>query len=236
MKSLKKIQLNQRIVILYLITLVAIPLLQVFLLVIFPGIEENEETLLTFSALSNLVWYTVLTTLLFITAKTYLFKNQWVSFKANLKRSILLIILGVALMFISNMLINGLFTALGRELNPENQASLELIAGANMISTVSLIIFAGLLAPIAEEIVFRKGVYGILYEKFGNVVAIIGGAFFFGLIHVLLDLSNFINILPYFGLGLILSFMYYYSGKSIFVPIAMHMVINITSLIAMYIV
>lgn len=226
--------LNRRVIIIYLITLITVPLLQVLLLALIPSIQEQESTLMTFQAASNLVWYVTLTALLFITASRYLFKNQWVIFVQNKKRVLFLIALGVALMFTANILINGFFVAIGHELNPENQANLERIAQSGAFSVFSLVIFAGFLAPITEEIVFRKGVYGLFEKKYGNIVAIIINSFFFGLIHVLLDLSNFINILPYFGLGIVLSYMYYYSGKLIFVPIFMHMIMNLISLITMF--
>ena len=219
----------------YLLMLLLAGIIQVVSISIFPEIQNDENTFLTFNALMNLSVYLFLTIGMVLIAKRYLWKNQWVYFKSKLSMFSLLVIMGIFLMFTMNLLVLGLFTLFNVEINPENQQALELIAQSSTLNRLSLFIFAGFLAPIVEELVFRKSIYGMIERKLGVLSAIVFSSFLFGLIHVLIDLSNFIQILPYMGLGLVLGFMYYFSGKMIFVPIFMHMLMNILSVLALLI-
>ncbi len=233
--SLKKLfnSLNKGIVLIYVFTFALVPLLQIGAFVIFPEIFETDANVQSFSAGLNLFWYLSLTLLLFHFARIYLFKNQWLYFKKNWRKSLGFVLLGIFLMLSMNMFINTAFTVLDFELSSQNQASLEMLMDGRTFDLIALAIFAGILAPIAEEIVFRKGVYGLIHKKFGNLVAIIGSGLLFGLIHVTGELTNVISLAPYFGLGIILGFIYYYSSKMIFIPIAVHGALNIFSILSL---
>lgn len=225
--------LDKGILVIYLLTFLLVPLLQLLALAIFPSIFEDDAALTTFSAGLNLLWYLVLTLALLRFARIYLFKNQWIYFKENPKRSLLLVFLGLFLMFATNLFINTGFSIFGQELGSENQAALEEIISGRVFDMVAIVIFAGILAPIAEEIVFRKGLYGIIQKKAGNFVAILGSGLIFGLIHMTGELTNVVGMIPYFGLGIILSYIYYFSSKMIFVPIMVHGVMNLISILSL---
>jgi|AntRauTorckE6833_2_1112554.scaffolds.fasta_scaffold00518_14 membrane protease YdiL (CAAX protease family) len=225
--------LNKRIVAIYVLTFALVPIIQLGVMAIYPSLFESDANIQTFSAGMNLVWYVLLTSLLFYFTWIYLFKNQWLYFKKNPRRSFALILLGIFLMLSMNIFINTAFTVLDMDLSSQNQASLETLMDGRTFDLIALVIFAGVLAPIAEEIVFRKGLYGLIYNKFGNFAAIIGSGLLFGLIHVTGELTNVISLAPYFGLGIILGFIYYYSSKMIFIPIAVHAALNIFSLISL---
>ncbi|MFW6298558.1 MAG: CPBP family intramembrane glutamic endopeptidase [Bacillota bacterium] len=226
--------LEKGILMIYILTFLMVPVIQVIALNLFPDLLENNAALTSFSAGLNLLWYLVLTFLLFKFARIYLFKNQWVYFKDNPGRSFSLIILGLFLMFSMNMFISSGFTLFGQEVGSQNQAALEELILGRTFDMIAIVLFAGILAPIAEEIVFRKGLYGIIYRKFGNVAAIILSGILFGLIHMTSELTNVVGMIPYFGLGIILSYIYYFSSKMIFVPIVVHGVMNILSIAAIF--
>ncbi len=229
---LKKLfnSLNRGIIAIYILTFMVIPLLQLVAYIALPSIFEDEAALTSFSAGLNLFWYLTLTVILFRFAWIYLFKNQWVYFTKNLRRSILLVLLGLMLMFAMNMFINTGFAIFDLEIASENQAALEEILMGRTFDMIAIVIFAGLLAPIAEEIVFRKGVYGIIHKRAGNLAAILGSGILFGLIHMTSELTNVAGMIPYFGLGIVLSYIYYFSSKMIFVPILVHGVMNIIAI------
>lgn len=232
---LKKLSqpLDRGILLIYVLTFLLVPVIQLGVLVIFPSIFEDDAALTTFSAGLNLLWYLVLTLALFRFARIYLFKNQWVYFAENPRRSFLLVLLGLFLMLAMNIFINTGFTIFGQEVGSENQSALEEIMGGRAFDMVAIVVFAGILAPIAEEIVFRKGLYGIIHRKAGNFAAILGSGIIFGLIHMTGELTNVIGMIPYFGLGIILSYIYYFSSKMIFVPIMVHGVMNIISILTL---
>ena len=225
--------LDRGIVLIYVFTFTLLLITQLIALVIFPEILNSDADIQSFSAGLNLLWYAALTLLLFRFARIYLFKNQWLYFKKNPRRSFGLVLLGVFLMLSMNMFINTAFTVLDLNLSSQNQESLETLMDGRTFDLVALILFAGILAPIAEEIVFRKGLYGLINKKFGNLVAILGSGLLFGLVHVTGELTNVISLAPYFGLGIILGFIYYYSSKMIFIPIAVHAALNIFSIISL---
>lgn len=81
-------------------------------------------------------------------------------------------------------------------------------------------------APILEEIVFRKILFGNLLRKWGVAFAYVGSALVFGLIHF--DIPH---LLTYFGLGIVLAFLYHRTGR-IIVPMIAHAGMNLLVLIA----
>jgi membrane protease YdiL (CAAX protease family) len=106
-----------------------------------------------------------------------------------------------------------------------------------------MIIFITVLAPIVEEIVFRKGVYGIvgkISQNFlnnrdmdpkkshliANIIAIAISSLIFGAIHAV-D----VYILIYAGLGVALGTVYYMSNKNVFAAICVHILYNSISII-----
>ncbi|MBC2003714.1 CPBP family intramembrane metalloprotease [Listeria booriae] len=91
-----------------------------------------------------------------------------------------------------------------------------------------MIVFTSVLAPILEEIVFRKIIYGGLASRMNIHVAAVISSLFFGLMHM--DLAY---LLVYFVIGLILCYMYT-KTKRIAVPIAAHMLMNVIAMIIQF--
>ncbi|MBC1333875.1 CPBP family intramembrane metalloprotease [Listeria booriae] len=91
-----------------------------------------------------------------------------------------------------------------------------------------MIVFTSVLAPILEEIVFRKIIYGGLASGMNIHVAAVISSLFFGLMHM--DLAY---LLVYFVIGLILCYMYT-KTKRIAVPIAAHMLMNVIAMIIQF--
>ena len=80
-------------------------------------------------------------------------------------------------------------------------------------------IFTVIVAPIGEEIVFRKLIIDRT-QKYGAFVSIGLSALMFGLMH-----GNFYQFFYCFALGIILGYIYYTTGN-VWLTIAMHAVIN----------
>ncbi|MBC2257526.1 CPBP family intramembrane glutamic endopeptidase [Listeria booriae] len=91
-----------------------------------------------------------------------------------------------------------------------------------------MIVFTSVLAPILEEIVFRKIIYGGLASRMNIHVAAVISSLFFGLMHM--DLAY---LLVYFVIGLVLCYMYT-KTKRIAVPIAAHMLMNVIAMIIQF--
>ncbi|WP_010529431.1 CPBP family intramembrane glutamic endopeptidase [Lentibacillus jeotgali] len=87
------------------------------------------------------------------------------------------------------------------------------------------VIVTAIVAPILEEIVFRKIIFGELYKRMGFFLAAAISAFVFGIIH-----GEPEHILIYASIGFVFAFLYV-KTKRIIVPIIAHMVMNSISVI-----
>ncbi len=100
----------------------------------------------------------------------------------------------------------------------------ELPAGGVRIYFIFL---ALVLAPVAEELLFRGVLLPALSRRFGVGAAIVVSSALFALMHMHVP-----GLVPLFLLSIALSVAYIYT-RSVIVPIVMHMVFNSVSLLAM---
>ncbi|WP_106494741.1 CPBP family intramembrane glutamic endopeptidase [Lentibacillus sp. Marseille-P4043] len=92
-------------------------------------------------------------------------------------------------------------------------------------ATPLFIIIPALVAPILEEIIFRKIIFGGLYKKTNFFIAALLSAFIFAIIH-----GEPEHILIYGSMGFVFAFLYV-KTKRIIVPIIVHMAMNSISVI-----
>lgn len=100
---------------------------------------------------------------------------------------------------------------------------------AELIYTPSFsvqLLCVGILVPVAEELVFRGLIYRRLRRYSKILPAILISAFLFGIYH-----GNVVQFIYAFFAGIGLAFVYE-KKKSIFAPIILHVVMNITSCVA----
>ena len=86
---------------------------------------------------------------------------------------------------------------------------------------------ACVLAPINEELLFRRGLYHFFRQRFGRTFALIFSASLFGLSHV--SLTGF---LPLASLGVVLALAYERTGD-IRVPMIAHALFNMNTIVAL---
>lgn len=89
-------------------------------------------------------------------------------------------------------------------------------------------------APIVEELVFRKGFFSIIKNKW---LALVLGSLLFGLIHVLSEATFaafLINLIVYSSSGFAFGFVYIYYKENIYAPMFIHAVSNLVSVLAFY--
>ena len=142
------------------------------------------------------------------------FKKNW---KLNMDTAFKYWFIGLMIMCISNIAI-GLITDLSTSSN--EQAVQTLVS-----STPYLMLFtAGILAPIAEELTFRKGVSKLFKNKWIYATA---SGLIFGLLHVIGsgNILEYLYVIPYGSLGFFFA-LTYYDTKSIYPSIIMHAIHN----------
>jgi len=92
--------------------------------------------------------------------------------------------------------------------------------------TPLLVIVTSVIGPILEELIFRKIIFGSLYEKYSFWPAALVSSLLFAVVHMELE-----HLLLYTAMGLTFAFLYAKTGR-IFVPIFAHVAMN-TFVVAM---
>lgn len=127
-------------------------------------------------------------------------------------------LIGLIIMGTSNVLIT--FLATGAQASNEMGVQ-TMIHGAPLASFLA----AGILAPIIEELTFRKSFFDALKNKW---LFILTSGLIFGGLHVISATSwqDFLFIIPYSSLGVAFAAMVY-NRKNILTSISMHMIHNV---------
>ena len=148
-------------------------------------------------------------------------KKEFKVFKENIKGNLDIAFkywfIGLIIMCASNIII-GLLTPLNTSSNEQTVQTLVSVTPYLMLFT------AGILAPIAEEITFRKGVFKIFKNKWVFATA---SGLIFGFLHVVgsSNILEYLYIIPYGSLGFFFA-LTYYDTKSIYPSIIMHAIHN----------
>ncbi|QPC48490.1 CPBP family intramembrane metalloprotease [Mangrovibacillus cuniculi] len=139
--------------------------------------------------------------------------------------SVLFTILGLPLALFAQGFAALLEQAMGIELGSENT---QQIIGIIEQAPIFILVVA-VIGPILEEIVFRKVIFGALYERFSFFPAAIISSVIFSVGHMELE-----HTLLYTAMGLVFSFLYVYT-KRIIVPIIAHVAMNTFVVLAQYV-
>ncbi len=132
--------------------------------------------------------------------------------------SVVWAIVGVFMAFLAQSIAVQVEYALGIKMGSENT---KMIIG--IIDKVPLsIMVAAIIGPILEEIVFRKIIFGVLYEKMNFFFAALISSFIFALAHFEPE-----HVILYAAMGFTFAFLYV-KTKRILVPIFAHVVMNTT--------
>lgn len=147
-------------------------------------------------------------------------KNFWDIFKGPKASPIQIIgwgILGFFLILIGQSLAVQVETMIfGIEPGSDNTEML-----GNIMKTAPIMILsAAIFAPILEEIIFRRVIFGSLIQKYNFWISAIVSGLVFSAIHL-----EFEHLLLYAVCGLIFAFLYY-KTKSIWTSIISHMLLN----------
>lgn len=222
------------LVIFYIVIWIAVIIMQ--MIMVLPFVNSSGEIIMSDAeelrliSITNLTLYLSLFIIFVYILRSYL-KDQLIITKNNFGKFIKLTAIGLILLFIAVSVSALVMEYLGATENSENQEVLNSLVTAANFDKIALVVFSVFLAPFVEEMVFRRAVYGFL-EKTNIPLAIIVSGLSFGFIHVLS--GDFIQLVIYGSLGLALSYMYYYSKKSIMTVVAIHMIYNLIVTIVMF--
>lgn len=138
---------------------------------------------------------------------------------------------GVGLLFVSGILLTGLFSWLGVE--APTQEVVEAAESSDNFGELAVIVLViAVLAPILEEMLFRGVLLDVLKTRLALNPAIWVTGVVFGLVH-LTDPATLLLVPALAGLGVILGYVRMRSGGSLSRPILMHMGFNAVTAIAL---
>lgn len=144
---------------------------------------------------------------------------------ANPQQIIIWSILGVFMAYFAQVIaVNIEIHLFGIKTTSENTSTLmDITRMAPMF-----IIIPAIIAPILEEIVFRKIIFGAIYKRTNFFIGAAASSLIFGLIH-----GEPKHILIYASMGFVFAFVYV-KTKRIIVPIIVHMALNTITIIAQF--
>ena len=189
------------------------------LIILIFGIKKINDSNFT---ILYLVSYIIMLILLFFIYKKELIE-EWKKFKKNISKNLDIgfkyWLIGLAIMIGSNIIINMIF---GKGQSNNETAVQSMITALPIVMLIS----AGIIGPIIEEIVFRKSIKNLIKRKW---LFIITSALIFGFVHITSanDIKQLLFIIPYSALGYAFASMYY-ETDTIYTSIVMHQIHNIT--------
>lgn len=173
-----------------------------FIPILFFNIDTNNITIndkILITLLNDIILMTIL---IFLYRKELIidFKKLKENFNEIFDTSFKYWFLGLILMMISNIVIKVFFPVAVSG----NENTVQSLIKANPLA---LLITAGFIGPIIEELVFRTSIRDIFKNKWLFVFI---SALIFGFLHVIFAFENIIDLIymfPYFFLGLFLAYM-----------------------------
>jgi membrane protease YdiL (CAAX protease family) len=165
------------------------------------------------------------------------FKNNFKWMKDNKLESVGMVILIYIIEITASLVVSIIYdflisffqvtdTVLQNDVNIQNVTEI-----FNPVIGLFILTLAG---PVVEEIFFRLILVSELTKKFPSYIAILISSVAFASIHVHhFELSEFIGVIPHFGLGIVIG-TYFYKTKNILFPIIIHVFMNFSGILPFY--
>ncbi|WP_079478505.1 CPBP family intramembrane glutamic endopeptidase [Halobacillus salinus] len=184
------------------------------------GLGQNDAI-----AVWSVISFTIATILILYFLKNEMKQPEYRDERSSVGAIILWSIAGVFLALFAQGIAAAIETnLLGVPMGSENTMDLMRIARESPLFILLPVVFA----PITEEIIFRKIIFGSIYKKTNFWVAVIVSALVFGAFHF-----DFTHMLVYFSMGVVFAFLYV-KTRSIITPIVAHMAMNSFVVVTQY--
>ena len=165
----------------------------------------------------------------------YIFREDFIGYFKDLKKRPLFYVLLTIGLFIVGLILSGL-VSIWIEGDSKNQLFLEAAIKSNAAPLV--FVAAVIQAPILEELIFRKTLFGMLEKKFrlNKIVTLVIATLFFALIHVVSELTSgdpmqMLVVLTYIPLSLTLGIAYIQT-ENLLIPMIIHFLNNVLAFLS----
>ena len=188
-------------------------------------IEVIADRPAIFNAVDFLVFSLILLVVFFFIDKIDLKKN-WEAIKAEPKKYIAQMFYGFLMMFAANFLANIILMFFGTTETSNNEVAIRSMFNANPLNLGILFFSIGIMVPIVEEIIYRKVVFTLIEKHLKFKLTILISALLFAFMHIQ---GDYIQMIPYTAMGIVLGYVYYKSGRNVLVSSGVHMLNNLYS-------
>lgn len=210
-----------------------------------------NETISKISAFAgsfgNLITYIITTILVVIIMKESIkkdFNNLLINRGSWVVNCVLM---GFVFFWIANFIASNVIAIIGIQDEAGNEQGIINMMMSNPVNLIAMTIATVLLAPILEELVFRKCFFNFFSKKLSPIWVVIVTGLIFGSIHIIdpmigatIDFANgsgkaidilyqFSYIFVYGGMGIAFGLTYQYSKRNIIPCIILHMINNFIS-------
>ena len=199
-------------------------------------LENLQDNLIKYQGFMMSVAYIVTIALALVFLRK-MFIDDFKDFKCHWKKYLLLVLIGIASILAFAVLFDFLNEKLNIEGSSINQEAIEASLMGN--GKWAMIISSAILAPIVEDLVFRKFLYGFLSKtKLHIIFTTIIVALLFAFIHCTAeDFTKWVAyyfLLNYLALSLSITIPFVLAKGNVYVSIIVHMFNNIYTLLVLY--
>jgi len=185
-------------------------------------------------SLVNFLTYLALIPAIFYLLKVE-FTQDYLEFKLIKNEWFLIIMVGYLYLILGNVLSMYASEFIGTLIGivpSEAVNQMTIIRSLEGPGAIFMFLSAVIMGPIIEELIFRKSIFGLIKN---NTLALIVSAVIFGSIHLIGEasiLSALVNGISYYVMGFIFGYIYLKNNKNIMAPIAIHILSNLISILA----
>ena len=228
-------------------------IIQLFVLQV-PGTLVDDQLTESAANIVNILTQIFTYIALFVCAFLILFKdvkNDTLRMTKNFKRVILTALIGFAAMYAVNIVLNIFYQIIHLQGDSQNQETIESMFHQSPIALkIIYAVVVSLLAPIVEELIFRKSLFGVFKKlKIKKIFIVLITGAIFGLMHISTAIITYaiqgdygligpelLYGLNYISMGIIFGFVYYYAEENIYSSLILHIINNVISVIAIFLI
>ena len=155
------------------------------------------------------------------------FKKNWIDFKADSRNKTKGIFIGFLLLYIAMYFAQIILSVLGVTGTSNNELLIRSLFTPDPLNLGILFFLLVIVTPIVEEVIFRKVLFGFIEPKSNHIIAIVVSGLIFAFLHI--QDGDYIQMIPYTGMGLVLGYVYWKSNRNIYVSIGAHLLNNFVS-------
>lgn len=204
-----RVKFFSRSIFLFFLVVPLIRMLFYSLNIVFNVLDLGDKTLNEILAFFLNIFFAIiqLACCFWFAIKTKIFKQWFIKAfcQNNFLRTIIIIGIATMIFFVLQLLLSFIPGLIGSNGSSGNQSSLEQMT-SSVFGTINLFIASVIVAPIFEEIFYR---YYIIWFSNNSLIGYFLSVVYFASLHVM-TYGDFENIFPYFALGIVNGFIFYY--------------------------